>query len=307
MTPAIRMAAALTVALAMLSSVAATASPRVDFTIGFQGVTTDLPLVTAAVLPGATLAIETQAGATAEVGTLGATGTGWTWVAPADPGLARVTFDRGDQTLVLQVLILTPFDSSKQNRLNGFEIGRYNTTPFRGLSSYAAPKGLVDLAHGTADLRVSPHFTLGQFLCKQQPGHDPTYLLLRPALLIKLEALLEAARARGWDADTFSVMSGFRTPHYNKQIGNKTTSSRHLYGGAADIFIDHDGDGRMDDLNGDGRIDKDDARALAALAEELAAAGGPDWPPGGIGIYGSNQVRGPFVHIDARGYRARWG
>jgi uncharacterized protein YcbK (DUF882 family) len=66
-------------------------------------------------------------------------------------------------------------------------------------------------------------------------------------MLIKLEALLEAANANGWEAKSFYVMSGFRTPYYNSSIGNDTSSSRHLYGGAADIWIDNDGDGQMDD------------------------------------------------------------
>ena len=102
-------------------------------------------------------------------------------------------------------------------------------------------------------------------------------------------------------------MSGFRTPRYNASIGNRTTSSRHLFGGAADIYVDGDGDGWMDDLTGDGVVNFADAQELARLAEGLAAEG-PEtrWRPGGMGIYPANSVHGPFVHIDSRGYRARW-
>ena len=42
-------------------------------------------------------------------------------------------------------------------------------------------------------------------------------------------------------------MSGFRTPQYNKGGGNtggRAGLSRHMYGDAADIFIDSNGDGR---------------------------------------------------------------
>ena len=60
----------------------------------------------------------------------------------------------------------------------------------------------------------------------------------------------------------------------------------------------------MDDLNGDGRVTRADAEALAALAERLTQ--NETWARGGIGIYGPNSVRGPFVHVDARGYTARW-
>jgi hypothetical protein len=51
------------------------------------------------------------------------------------------------------------------------------------------------------------------------------------------------------------VMSGFRTPRYNKSGGNtggRANLSRHMYGDASDIFVDNDGNGTMDDLNRDG-------------------------------------------------------
>ena len=229
------------------------------------------------------------------------------WTAPASPGRHEIRFQKNGETILLHVFVLTPFENTPNAELNGYKIGAYRKTLFRGLSTYEAPRGFIDLSYGPSDLKISPSFTLGQFICKQQPGHDPTYLLVRPETLMKLEALLEAANAKGWKAETFHVMSGFRTPFYNRSIGNRTTSSRHLYGGAADIWLDGDGDGRMDDLNGDGKITKDDARELAKLAETLAKKGGPNWPAGGVGIYGANSVRGPFVHIDSRGYRARWG
>lgn len=282
------------------------AETRAGFTIGFQDIRSDLSILTTAVMPGASLRIETQAEATADIGSLSREGPAWLWQAPAEPGRAELRFSQAGDRIRLNIFILTPFVNGQDESLEGYRIGRYASTLFRGLSSYAAPRGFINLAHGPADLQVSPHFTLGQFICKQQPGHDPTFLLLRPAMLVKLEALLEAANARGWPGESFFIMSGFRTPYYNRSIGNDTSSSRHLYGGAADIWLDADGDGQMDDLNRDGVIDKNDARELARLAESLAGAGGPNWPRGGIGIYGANAAHGPFVHIDARGYRARW-
>ena len=281
-------------------------SKRVDFTIAFQGLETDLRIITSAVAPGEALRIRTLAQARASHGKLRRDGGHWVWQAPVEPGRYQLLFAHNQQVQTLNLFVLTPFSNGEQDELNGYRIGRYASELFRGLSSYSAPTGFIDLAHGPADLQISPSFTLEQFICKQQPGHDPTYLLIRPALLIKLETLLEAANARGWQASTFHVMSGFRTPHYNRSIGNITRTSRHLYGGAADIWIDNDGDGDMDDLNGDGRIDRNDARALARLAEQLARQGGRNWPSGGLGTYGSTPYHGPNVHIDARGYRARW-
>ena len=99
-------------------------------------------------------------------------------------------------------------------------------------------------------------------------------------------------------------MSGYRTPWYNADIGNTTVYSQHLFGSAADIFVDADGDGRMDDLNGDSAVDTADARWLADLVEAVVA----EQPSlaGGMSVYPANAAHGPFVHIDVRGVRARW-
>ena len=103
-------------------------------------------------------------------------------------------------------------------------------------------------------------------------------------------------------------MSGFRTPQYNSlgvgRAGGRARDSRHMYGDAADVYVDADGDGRMDDLDRDGRITVKDAGWLARVAEEVEA----DYPAmtGGIGVYRANAVHGPFVHVDVRGTPARW-
>lgn len=300
---------ALSVAMVAFVSLNAYAedTDRVGFVISFNGISSDLSTLMTTTLPSSIFVVQTNSTPTISEGILTNAGDDWQWIAPAKPGRYEMVFNKDGETMVLHIFVLTPFSNVENAKLNGYNIGSYRKTLFKGLSTYQAPRGFIDLSHGPADLRISPNFTLGQFICKQQPGHDPTYLLVRPETLIKLEALLEAAKAKGWNADTFHVMSGFRTPFYNRSIGNRTTSSRHLYGGAADIWLDGDGDGQMDDLNGDGKITKDDARELAKLAESLAKVGGRNWPAGGIGVYGSNSAHGPFVHIDARGYRARWG
>lgn len=295
---------ALVVSVLPMSSWAA--NSRVSFTVAFQGLESDLKIITTSVSPGATLSIKTSATATASDGTITHVRDRWKWTAPNTPGRTELRFTEYDESILMNVFVLTPFVNGVDTDLHGFKIGSYAKTLFRGLNSYAAPKGLIELTDGPADLKISPNFTLSQFICKQQPGHDPSYLLIRAAMLIKLETLLEAAEENGWPTDSFFIMSGYRTPYYNAAIGNTTTSSRHLYGGAADIWIDGNGDGQMDDLNGDGIINIKDARALANLAETLAIKGGRNWPVGGIGIYRANSAHGPFLHIDVRGYRARW-
>jgi uncharacterized protein YcbK (DUF882 family) len=125
-------------------------------------------------------------------------------------------------------------------------------------------------------------------------------------MLLKLERLLAEAREAGIQVETIYVMSGYRTPFYNEAIGNQTINSRHTHADAADIYVDLDRDGRMDDLDGSGSVAVGDARHMAALVEGLV---GQDWYRpfvGGLGTYGPAPHRGPFIHVDTRGFQARW-
>jgi uncharacterized protein YcbK (DUF882 family) len=102
-------------------------------------------------------------------------------------------------------------------------------------------------------------------------------------------------------------MSGFRTPQYNKGGGvttGRAELSRHMYGDAADVFIDSDHDGVMDDLDHDGRHTIGDARVISRAVDRVEAAH-PELI-GGAGVYPAASGHGPFIHIDSRGYRARW-
>ncbi len=232
---------------------------------------------------------------------------GWVWTAPAEVGLYPLVLSSGKERMKLNVFVLRPASEVRDGMLGDYLIGEYSKNPFRGLLVYRAPEGFVEVTPELAGTRVSPHFTLGQFLCKQASGW-PKYLVLRPELLLKLERVLGRVNQAGIRTDSFEVMSGYRTPWYNRAIGNRTSSSRHLYGGAADIFIDvAPRDGVMDDLNGDGRISKADADHLYDLFESWSTASWWQRLTGGLAAYKANAAHGPFVHLDARGYRARWG
>lgn len=263
------------------------------------------------VLPGDTLALEAlyvagEAEATASGGAVRRTGPrAWTWTAPPAPGLSQIRVtDAGGAAVVLQAFALTPFDHAT-DRIGAYEIGDYQDEPMGGDPAYDEPPGFVAVTAETRDVRVSPHFTLGDFLAKQASGW-PKYVALSPHLLIKMERLLAAVNEAGVPARGLTVMSGYRTPAYNAAIGNTTVYSRHLYGDAADVFVDEDGDGRMDDLTGDGVADQADAEWLAALADGVEAAPYDAGLVGGVGVYGPAPHRGPFVHVDTRGSRVRW-
>jgi hypothetical protein len=232
-------------------------------------------------------------------------GDGWTWRAPSRPGLYSLYVDdrSAGETLKLNAFVMKPYRG--EDRVNDYRIGRYERVPLHGKAVYRVPRGMVEVTPDMLDVWLSPHFQLHQFLCKQASQY-PKYLILSERLLLKLETLLEKANDRGIEADSFAVMSGFRTPHYNQSIGNRTSYSRHLYGDAADIYVDRDGDGRMDDLNGDGRSDAADAELLARIVEESQDEAWYRPFIGGLGLYGPAPHRGPFIHVDTRGFPARW-
>lgn len=230
----------------------------------------------------------------------------WRWTAPDRPGIhgLRVVLSEPADSAWINVLVLHPRSEVRNGVLNGYRIGSYRSRPLRGDPAYEPPRGFVELTPDVSDVLVSPHFTLGQFACKQ-PG-NPKYLIVTRPLLAKLEAILEEVNRSGRPTASLFVMSGYRTPVYNRSIGNRTTYSRHLYGDAADIFVDTDGNGRMDDWTGDGRADFRDAGLLRGLVEKAVGDGKGRIRPGGLAIYRRNAVRGPFVHVDTRGYPARW-
>jgi Peptidase M15 len=230
----------------------------------------------------------------------------WRWTAPRRKGVSAIVVrdSASGETITFNAFVLVPRPAG--TRIDGFRIGRYEPRALRGDPGYARPQGLVEVTEANRGTFVAPHFTLGQFVSKQ-PGGYPKYLVLRERLLLKLELLLEEVSRLGIPISTFQVLSGYRTPYYNQSIGNETRYSRHLYGDAADIYVDEDGDGIMDDLDGNGRVNLDDAKLLAGVVERLSRSSWFRPFEGGLGLYRANRAHGPFLHVDVRGYRARWG
>lgn len=230
----------------------------------------------------------------------------WRWRAPASAGLNRAELTRGDgETVRLNLFVQKRLSEVKDGYLNGYRIGQYPKASANASTIHQPPRGFIEVTRELFDVPISPHFTLGQFLCKQQPGQWPKYLVLQPTLVIKLELLLEEVNRRGIRTDGLHIMSGYRTPWYNRRIGN-VTFSRHVWGAGADIFIDTVRDGRMDDLTGNGTSGLAEARILQQIVVETFAD--PPLPQlvGGLGLYGPRPHRGPFIHVDIRSGEARW-
>ncbi|HEX6088126.1 MAG TPA: D-Ala-D-Ala carboxypeptidase family metallohydrolase [Thermoanaerobaculia bacterium] len=219
-------------------------------------------------------------------------------------GYARVRM--GGRELTLTLVNVVPYTAMRNGKLDGYRIGEYAAQPLKGLEQYERPKGFVRLADHNDDLWVSDHYRMRDFQCKLDG--TTKFLVLRTDALVKLEILQHELLIRhNLKFDRFTIMSGYRTPYYNAKIGNETGYSRHLYGDAMDIYIDQNADGKMDDVNRDGRTDTNDARFLLKVAASIDESKEWGWLKGGAGVYHANSAHGPYIHVDARGYVARWG
>ena len=217
---------------------------------------------------------------------------------------ARVT--AGGRELTLTLMNMVSYSSIRNGFLDGSRIGKYLERPVRGLASYEVPKGFIRLTAANRNVWVSDRYRLRDFQCKLDGKNK--FLYLRPEALLKLELMQqELFHYLGLRFSRFTIMSGYRTPYYNALIGNETSYSRHLYGDAMDIYVDDNGDGNMYDINGDGRIDRRDAIVLLEAAEKIDRSREWGWLIGGAGVYNANRAHGPYVHVDTRGYLARWG
>ena len=163
------------------------------------------------------------------------------------------------------------------------EMGRYP----RDLVTVLVPVGPED-----RDVRLSAHYVLGDFMCKG----DDHVVTIRPRLVAKLEALMNELHREGYRCTKLRVLSGYRTPAYNREIGNETTHSLHLQGEAADLIVQ--------DFDGDGKIDARDALILFHAVSVLDR--NPEFT-GGAGVYAPTADHGWFVHTDVRGKLVRWG
>ncbi len=306
----------LLIAISSITPVLAFTPDKLSFSVRVGDEVSSYQVLGIFVLPGQALEIEVLAGSEtfggyrleATAGMVEETQPGrWTWRAPVEVGLhpLRIVNTATREPMTLNAFVIIPYEKLNGEKLLDYRIGSYPQMPLRGLSIYLPPRGFVEVTPENHMVRVSPHLTLGQFVCKQA-GDYPKYVVLRERLLLKLELLLERINAKGYAAKTFHIMSGYRTPAYNKAIGN-VEYSRHIYGDAVDIFIDdRPRDGAMDDLNRDGVIDSTDADILRDTVEEMY--GQPWYEPfiGGLARYREKPHRGPFVHLDARGFRTRW-
>ena len=205
------------------------------------------------------------------------------------------------------VFTMRSFGQKVRAWLNGYRLGYWPQEKGRLRSeAYKNPDGFIEVSPENEDTRVSEHFRLRDFVSHDQKEIWPKYVVLREPLLDKLELVIEDLNDHGINAEGMRIRSGFRTPAHNFAVRGEGSArdSRHQFGDAADVFIDQDGNGKMSDLNGDGRVNFADVKMILDAVERVEAR----YPElvGGTGLYAYSGRSGPFAHIDVRGTRARW-
>ncbi|MEW6516618.1 MAG: D-Ala-D-Ala carboxypeptidase family metallohydrolase [candidate division FCPU426 bacterium] len=289
-------------------------SGRASFSVRCQNLVAGYRLQAVTVLPSETVDVEAldadwdkQFRLEAQVGTMESLDPRhWRWTAPDQPGECLVTIHRlpDRDSVQLLALVLVPYDHMVGGVLNGYLIGSYPEPRSNSFNGFGPPRGFVEVREDNLETWVSPHFQLQQFLCRQA-GDFPKYLVLDERLLVKLEELLAKVNLEGHPCRTLSISSAFRTPHYNRLL-KQAEFSLHQWGQAADVAVDADGDGKMDDLNHNGKSDLGDVEALRSMVEHIEGEPRHQDKVGGLGVYDERGNHGPFVHIDVRGEAARW-
>lgn len=230
----------------------------------------------------------------------------WNYIAPETSGNYEIVINdtSNNRTIILTVFVLVPLNEKKGEYLFGYRIGKYPNDKYKDRKKYKKPLGLIEVTKENRDIYITPHFQLKQFLCKQASGW-PKYLLVNPILLLKLEYLVSELNKSGIETSTIFVMSGYRTPYYNAAIGN-VKYSRHIFGDAADIYVDENQDDIIDDLNKDGKSNMSDALVIHSIISKMENDPENKHLIGGMGCYNRNSAHTYFIHIDTRGYKARW-
>jgi uncharacterized protein YcbK (DUF882 family) len=223
-----------------------------------------------------------------------------TLLAPLEAGFYELVLTRSGIPQRLaepKLAVIVPFELKLGSSLNGYQIGHY-PAEWAHDEQAERPAGFAEVREEQLDLPLTRHLKLRDFINHDSQTMWPRYVAIDPRVLDKVELVLEElARRRGEERMDFdvSVHSGFRTPLHNAGVEGSARDSRHLYGDAADVAIDADGDGKLtlfDAYRVETAVDW-----VERMHPELA---------GGLGVYSSQRFATPYCHIDARGERKRW-
>lgn len=117
----------------------------------------------------------------------------------------------------------------------------------------------------------SKHFKVEEFKCHNGVQVPVEYYANCQKLMDTLEEIRTACGNRA-----ITIVSGYRTPEYNKKVGG-ASKSQHMYAKAADI-----------------RVDGLTPSEVHKICDKIVGS------RGGVGKYKT------FTHVDVRGHKARW-
>lgn len=211
------------------------------------------------------------------------------------------------------------FDRDGDGTLGGTVIGIYPNERASGVPgpvarnprSYAPPTSFFRLDETTSNLPVARRARFGDFHPEVFSGDGPRYVAHDPRLADFWDALAEEVSDAGRNWSSLRILRGYVSPQERlrlERMGIQLAEfSRYQYGDALAIIYDNNQNHRMDDLNGDGVVDREDAAVLAEWVENAMRTAGL---AGGIGVAssfeGPNHIGTPYVHADLRGWFDRW-
>lgn len=208
----------------------------------------------------------------------------------------------------VSVITLVPLSAKRAGRIGNYRIGNWPNEQGGATNPiYRPPAGMIEVTPQNRETWLSEHIQLKDFITKGQENVWPKYVVVQPRILDKIELVIQELELMGHPVENIFAVSGFRTPAYNAGGGNTSGRgklSRHMYGDAMDIAVDNDRNNIMDDLNGDGRINLSDARVIGEAVDRVERK----YPEmvGGMHYYPPTGGHQGMVHIDTRGFRARW-
>ena len=234
---------------------------------------------------------------------------------PESEGLYKIRWSKDGAEKHIFCAVPVRYTSTSSGYLDGKRIGKYSDPKSgpkevkRHAVFYKAPEYFLKLTEENMDLNLSPNVKISDLVCFTGKNNLTRHINMAPVnyyLLIKVEAAWKIFSRRFPHVKKWRYISWYRTPRHNKGQRGATFSS-HIYGDACDIIVDENGDWRMDDINGDGKVDRKDCIELSRVFEELDLTG--KFRLGGIGAYEypHPESTGASIHTDVRGYSDRWG
>ena len=86
--------------------------------------------------------------------------------------------------------MMRPFAHKRGEMIGSYRLGLWPAERWMMAENYLNPDGFVEVYPGDADVRLSEHFRLADFLTHDQEAVWPKYVVLEERLIDKLELVL---------------------------------------------------------------------------------------------------------------------